>query len=176
MRSHSIACAAISEAIRCALGGESPEPLAGSLKAQLGAAGERIRSGIGPRAVSVESLGWDTHAAQGDGHGGRFAASTAELAGELQRFRVSLGDQLGRVLVVVLTEFGRSLRESPLEGTDDGHASLMLVLGGGRRWKPIYGRAPSLEAAALSDGRHPAPSHDLRDVLARLVRGQEPLT
>jgi uncharacterized protein (DUF1501 family) len=136
----------------------------GTLRAQLAATARRLEQRPGS-AFLVEVGGWDTHAAQGTASEGRLAERLGELGRELALFRRALGTGLERVTVVVLTEFGRTLPESPLAGTGDGGASLTLQLGdvpGGGR---VLGRWPGLSDDALVAGRHLAVTTDLVAVL-----------
>src|SRR5581483_1702820 len=48
------------------------------------------------------------------------------------------------VMVVTLSEFGRTARENGNRGTDHGHANVMFVLGGQVRGGKVYGRWPDL--------------------------------
>jgi uncharacterized protein (DUF1501 family) len=133
---------------------------------------EQLRREAGPCALSLELDGWDQHVAQGDGRGGRFAQSCDGLVKEISALRGAC--DLSRVLIVVVTEFGRSLPETPLRGTDDGRASVMFVLGGPRRWGRILGKWPGLSSSELEGGRHVRPTLDVATAIARLARGEPP--
>ena len=81
--------------------------------------------------------------------------------------------QFTNTRVIVVTEFGRSLFETPLGGTDDGDASVMMVLGphdseGGR----VLGRFPGLATPQLSRQRNVAITIDLRQVVLRVAAGE----
>ena len=56
-------------------------------------------------------------------------------------------------------------------GTDHGHGSLMMVLGGPVQGGKIYGEWPGLEKEQLFEGRDLAVTTDFRMVLSELVRG-----
>jgi uncharacterized protein (DUF1501 family) len=113
--------------------------------------------------------GWDTHAAQGNGSSGRLATLVAHLGQAIGAFRSVLGKEIARVTLVVTSEFGRSLCETPMGGTDDGHAGICILLGGAIRGGLVLGRW-SLEASALSQGRHLAPVMDLTSMLDQAAR------
>jgi uncharacterized protein (DUF1501 family) len=173
-RSHAVARRTIDLAIVRALQGSKPAVFEGSFADQLAKLAAQIGAGQAPAAVQVESLGWDTHAAQGDGSSGILAARLSDLADSLSSFRRSLGNHARRVLVVVLTEFGRSLVETPMGGTDDGHASVMLLLHGQPTWSRVLGRWPGLGCESLSAGRYVQPTSDIGRVLVDIARGVWP--
>lgn len=173
VRSHVAARRALDASIAEAFGA----PLASSRAAPMPSLVELSRelaTATAPRLVQLELAGWDTHAAQGDATSGRLSDAARELASLLVTLHRSLGALRERVLVVAGSEFGRSVIETPLDGTDDGHASLLVVLGGGRRWGEVYGRWPSLAPEARSAQRHVAVAVELRAVLGRLARGEVP--
>lgn len=174
VRSHARAWEALDEHLAGVLG-DSPLALNGPLARQTAEASALLRGGRAPLALSIESLDWDTHAAQGEPARGRLARAARELADALTELRAGAGERFAHTLVVVLTEFGRSLSETPLGGTDDGHASVLFVLGGGRRFGCVDGGPPQLAAGSLTEGRHVPVMHDIRGVIARLVRGEPPL-
>ncbi len=73
------------------------------------------------------------------------------------------------VVVVTMSEFGRTVRENGNAGTDHGHGSAMLVLGGPVRGGRVLGRWPGLDPAARFEGRDLAVTTDFRDVLTELL-------
>lgn len=132
-----------------------------------------IRGEVGLEVAATELGGWDTHAAQGAG-AGLFANRCRELAGALAAFTADLGPLLERVTVVVLTEFGRTVRENGSRGTDHGVGSAMLLVGGGVRGGKVYGRFESLEPGRLQDGRDVPSWTDVRAPLAEALRACRP--
>lgn len=132
-----------------------------------------IRGDVGLEVAATEMGGWDTHAAQGAATG-VFANRCRELAGALSAFAADLGPRLEQVTVVVLTEFGRTVRENGSRGTDHGVGSAMLVLGGGVRGGKVYGRFDSLAPEHLQDGRDVPSWTDVRAPLAEVLRAARP--
>jgi len=131
-----------------------------------------IREDPKPGAVILESNGWDTHVAQGTGRG-RLSKRLHELATSLLCLREAMAGEMQRTAVVVLSEFGRSLHETPMAGTDDGHASVVLYLGGATPGGHIVGPWPGLHVDALSEGRHLAPTVSVDDALTAIVGHRE---
>jgi uncharacterized protein (DUF1501 family) len=63
-----------------------------------------------------------------------------------------LGDRMEDVAIVTMSEFGRTVEENGTGGTDHGHGSLMMVLGGAVQGGKIYGQWPGLEKEQLFEG------------------------
>ncbi len=75
------------------------------------------------------------------------------------------------IVLVTMSEFGRTAAENGNAGTDHGHGSLMMVVGGPVQGGKVYGKWPGLEKEQLFEGRDLAVTTDYRDVLSELVRG-----
>ena len=82
-----------------------------------------------------------------------------------------MGDRMEDVVIVTMSEFGRTVDENGTGGTDHGHGSMMMVLGGPVLGGKIYGEWPGLEKEQLYEGRDLAVTTDFRTVLSELVRG-----
>jgi uncharacterized protein (DUF1501 family) len=123
-----------------------------------------IRADIGLETAWIDLTGFDTHRAQD----GDLPRRLSRLARGLAAFRADLGQELERVVVVVMTEFGRTARENGTGGTDHGHGSVMFLLGGKVKGKRVYGNFPGLLPEQLYEGRDLAVTTDFRDVLAEL--------
>ncbi|MBZ4419273.1 DUF1501 domain-containing protein [Myxococcus sp. RHSTA-1-4] len=145
-----------------------------------GPLGQRLRDiarllegDVGLEVAATEMGGWDTHAAQG-AETGVFANRCRELAGALSAFAADLGPRLEQVTVVVLTEFGRTVRENGSRGTDHGVGSAMLLLGGGVRGGKVHGHFKPLEPEHLQDGRDVPSWTDVRAPLVEALRACRP--
>lgn len=112
--------------------------------------------------------GWDTHVNQG-GATGQLANHLRQLGDGLAALAAGLGPRLDDTVVVVMSEFGRTARENGNRGTDHGHGTVMMVLGGRVRGGLVHGQWPGLEAAALYQGRDLAVTTDFRSVIAALL-------
>src|SRR5207237_2577273 len=92
-----------------------------------------------------------------------------EFGGALAAFAQDLGDRMADVVVLTMSEFGRTVGENGNRGTDHGHATAMLVLGGGVRGGRVYGRWPGLAREQRFEGRDLAVTTDFRDVFGEIV-------
>lgn len=127
-----------------------------------------LKAGLGTRVGFVEVGGWDTHFNQG-GADGQLAKRLSELAGAIAAFHADLGSRAQDVLVLTMTEFGRTVEENGNGGTDHGHASVMLVLGGKVKGGKVYGRWPGLDPAARFESRDLEVTTDFRRVAGEAV-------
>lgn len=121
------------------------------------------------RLAFVPVGGWDTHANQGAGRGA-LATRLALLAQALDALARELGEQLAHTTVLVLSEFGRTVKENGTRGTDHGHGNVAWLLGGGVKGGQVAGRWPGLERSALYEGRDLAVTTDFRDIVAELLQ------
>ncbi|HEX7686643.1 MAG TPA: DUF1501 domain-containing protein, partial [Burkholderiaceae bacterium] len=115
--------------------------------------------------------GWDTHVNQG-GASGQLAGRLRPLGQGLAALASGLGPAFDDTTVVVLSEFGRTLRQNGTGGTDHGHGNVMWVLGGEVAGAKVHGRWPGLDASALYEGRDLAVTTDFRQVLAGVCQHQ----
>jgi uncharacterized protein (DUF1501 family) len=127
-----------------------------------------VKADLGLEIVFLELGGWDHHVGEG-GVRGQLAIRLEEFGGGLTAFWQDLGDRRGDVVVLSMTEFGRTVRENGNAGTDHGHASVMFVLGGRVRGGKIYGRWPGLAPEQLFEGRDLALTTDFRDLFAEVA-------
>ncbi len=127
-----------------------------------------LKADVGLELAFTEIGGWDHHAAEG-GARGQLAQRLHELGAALSAFHRDLGDRIEDVVVVTMTEFGRTARENGNRGTDHGHASVSLVMGGAVRGGKVHGRWPGLGPQQLHEGRDLALTGDFRDLLAELL-------
>jgi len=142
-------------------------PLGNSLKqiAQL------IKSNVGLEVAFTNVSGWDTHAGEG-GAQGQLANNLRNFSDAIAAFAKDLGSRMSDVVLVTMSEFGRTVRENGNRGTDHGHANVMLVLGGGVKGGKVYGKWPGLGAGQLFENRDLAITTDFRDVFGELLTKQ----
>jgi len=116
----------------------------------------------------VDVGGWDTHINQG-GATGYLADRLGELGRALSGFAEEIGTAAWRdTVVVVVSEFGRTFRENGDRGTDHGHGSAYLVMGGGINGGRVLGEQVKLTQAALFQNRDYPVLTDYRAMLAGL--------
>jgi uncharacterized protein (DUF1501 family) len=120
-----------------------------------------VRAEVGLRIAFTDVSGWDTHVAQG-AEDGQLSNRLRELGAGLAAFAQDLGDRLSDVMVLTMSEFGRTVAENGNRGTDHGHATAMLVLGGGVRGGRVYGKWPGLAPEQRFEGRDLAVTTDFR--------------
>ncbi len=127
-----------------------------------------IKADAGVEAVHVPFEGWDHHGAMGP-LVGKLAFALDKLARSLEAFWLDLQAELGRVTVVVQTEFGRRVAENASLGTDHGHGGLMMILGGHVLGGRVVTDWPGLAPASQDDGDL-AITIDYRDVLLEVLQ------
>jgi uncharacterized protein (DUF1501 family) len=127
-----------------------------------------LKADVGLEVAFTEIGGWDHHAAEG-GVQGQLAGRLREFGQAMAAFHRDLGDRMRDVVVVTLTEFGRTVRENGNRGTDHGHASVSFVMGGEVRGGRAHGRWPGLRGGDLYEGRDLAVTTDFRDLLAEVL-------
>ena len=145
--------------------GEYPR---GPLGKSLGEVAKLVKADVGLEVAFVEIGGWDHHANEGSVDG-QLARNLEPFAAALAAFRRDLGPAKDDVLVVTMSEFGRTVRENGNRGTDHGHGNVMMVLGSGVRGGKVYGSWPGLARSALFEERDLAVTTDFRDVLGEIL-------
>jgi uncharacterized protein (DUF1501 family) len=127
-----------------------------------------IRADVGLEVAFADVGGWDTHAGQGNERG-QLAFRLREFGEGLAALDRDLGPRMSDVVVLTMSEFGRTVRENGNRGTDHGHATAMLVLGGPVRGGRVYGRWPGLGREHLFEGRDLAVTTDFRSLFAEVA-------
>ncbi len=127
-----------------------------------------IKADVGLQLAFADVTGWDTHVNQGASEG-KLAARLADFGQALAAFAQDLGERMRDVVVLTLSEFGRTVRENGNSGTDHGHATAMLVLGGSVNGGKVLGRWPGLDPADRFEGRDVAVTTDFRDLFAEIL-------
>ncbi|MCB0824998.1 MAG: DUF1501 domain-containing protein [Armatimonadetes bacterium] len=130
--------------------------------------GMLIRRGLGLEVACLESLGWDSHVAQGTTEGW-LTELLRDLGDSIGALHKDLGAEMKNVTVVVQTEFGRRVGENSGLGTDHGSASCMMVLGGGINGGKVYTEWPGLAPEQLADPGDLKVTTDYRSVLTEVM-------
>jgi uncharacterized protein (DUF1501 family) len=134
----------------------------GQKGAATGALAARMLVGDGARIAMIETNGWDTHS----GQRGRLNAQLKDLDQTLTALKAGLGAEWANTLVVVATEFGRTVRPNGTGGTDHGQASVSMLLGGAVAGGKVLADWPGLTPSALYEGRDLKPTTDLDSLIA----------
>jgi uncharacterized protein (DUF1501 family) len=128
-------------------------------------AAQLLRAEVGLEVAALDLAGWDSHVVQAP----LLAGLMDDLARGLAAFHADLGDEMSRVTVAVMSEFGRRVRENSGLGTDHGRATAMFVLGGGIRGGKVYGKWPGLGGDQLDRDGNLRVTTDYRSVLAEIL-------
>lgn len=119
--------------------------------------------------------GWDTHVNQGSVNG-QLPNRLKALGESLLTFVQALGTSYSDTVVLVMSEFGRTVVENGNAGTDHGHGNVMWVMGGNVQGGKIYGQWPGLSGNELYEGRDLAVATDFRQIIATVLEAQFGLT
>jgi len=127
-----------------------------------------IKANVGLEVAFADMQGWDTHVGQG-AERGQLALRLRDFGQALAAFSRDLGDRMADVCVLTMSEFGRTVAENGNRGTDHGHGTAMLVLGGAVRGGRVYGRWPGLGRHQLFEGRDLAVTTDFRTLFTEVA-------
>ena len=122
------------------------------------------KSNLGLEVAFAEVGGWDTHVNQGAAQG-QLATRLDDLARSIAALVADLGDRMEDIVVLTMSEFGRTVGENGNRGTDHGHGNAMMLVGGSVRGGHVYGKWPGLDVG----GRDLAVTTDFRDVFGEIV-------
>lgn len=123
----------------------------------------------GPRIGTLDLYGWDTHAKEG-AIGGRLATLLGALDAALGAIEKESGPAWETMMVVVVTEFGRTVKINGTAGTDHGTGTVAFLAGGAVKGGRILADWPGLSQADLYEGRDLKPTTDLRSVLKGVLK------
>jgi uncharacterized protein (DUF1501 family) len=128
-----------------------------------------IKADVGLEIAFTDTpgLNWDTHANQG-GARGQLANLLRVFGAAIAALATDLGKRMDDVVILTMSEFGRTARQNGTGGTDHGHGNAMLVLGNSVRGGKVYGEWKGLSNANLNEGRDLAVTTDFRDVFAEV--------
>ena len=130
--------------------------------------GQLLKANIGVEVLFVDCSGWDNHVNEG-GVQGQLSNLLKDLGQGLGAFHQDMGDRMQDVVVVTMSEFGRTAKENGNRGTDHGHANCMFVMGGNVKGGRVSGNWPGLADHQLNEGRDLALTTDFRSVLSEVL-------
>ncbi len=123
-----------------------------------------LKANLGVEAAFTDIGGWDTHQNQGNATG-QLANRLRDFSEGLTAFWTDMGDQANDIVLVSMSEFGRTVHQNGTGGTDHGHANVMFILGGNVQGGRVYGKWPGMRQEQLYEGRDLAVTTDFRQVL-----------
>ena len=129
-----------------------------------------IKANVGLEAAFTDTpgLNWDTHAGEG-GARGQIANLLGNFGQSIAAFATDLGKRMDDVVILTMSEFGRTARENGTRGTDHGHANQMLILGNSVKGGKVYGDWRGLANDKLYEGRDLDVTTDFRDVFGEIA-------
>src|ERR1700724_3258600 len=130
--------------------------------------GQLLKAKVGGNVLFVDCGGWDNHVNEG-GVQGQLSNLLKDLGQSLAAFHQDMGDRMQDIVVVTMSEFGRTAKENGNRGTDHGHANCMFVMGGEVKGGKVYGKWPGLEDHQLNEGRDLALTTDFRCVVSEVL-------
>jgi uncharacterized protein (DUF1501 family) len=148
-----------------ALAGVEPAANRFALPALAAAAGRLLAAEDGPRLAAMELIGWDTHVAQV----GRLPGPLRQLDAGLVALKEGLGPAWAETVVLVVTEFGRTVRANGTRGTDHGTGTVAFVVGGVVQGGRVLADWPGLKPGGLFEDRDLQPTLDLRALAKGLL-------
>jgi len=150
---------------------ESAHYPAGKFSDSMKQIAQLIKADVGVEVAFADIGGWDHHVNEMGPKPsvGQLANRLTEFGASLAAFCQDLGDRMEDVVVVTMSEFGRTAKENGNRGTDHGHANVMFAMGGAVQGGKVYGKWPGLAAEQLYEQRDLAITTDFRDVLSEAV-------
>ena len=139
---------------------------------QLWTVAQSVRFNLGLRYAAIDLGGWDTHENQGTTGNSLYSNKITELSQALTAFYNELNatGEMGRVTVIVQSEFGRRVRQNGSGGTDHGYGNPLLVIGGPINGRRMYGQWLGLDPQVLSPYFGDIPvTTDFRRVFSELM-------
>jgi uncharacterized protein (DUF1501 family) len=127
-----------------------------------------IKAGVGLEVAFTDCGGWDTHSNEGSARG-QLANLLRDFSASIAAFVTDLGPQMDDVVILTMSEFGRTARENGTRGTDHGHANAIFTIGNSVKGGKVYGDWPGLKSSQLYEGRDLAVTTDFRDVFGEVA-------
>lgn len=116
----------------------------------------------------MEVGGWDTHINQTSIHNNLLPNLGKGLATLVKGLEPIYDD----TTIVVISEFGRTVKENGNKGTDHGRGNAMWILGGKINGGKVYGDWQGLEESILAEGRDLPVTTDFRSPIASILQNR----
>ncbi|HXI23038.1 MAG TPA: DUF1501 domain-containing protein [Pyrinomonadaceae bacterium] len=128
-----------------------------------------IKAGVGLEVAFTDIGGWDTHVNEGNQQG-QLSNLLRQFSNAIAALYTDLGQRMDDVVILTMSEFGRTVKENGNRGTDHGHANAMFIVGNSVRGGKVYGDWPGLKTDQLYEGRDLALTTDFRDVFSEVAQ------
>ncbi|WP_019037953.1 DUF1501 domain-containing protein [Psychroflexus tropicus] len=125
-----------------------------------------IKAGVGLEIAFAESTGWDTHSRQATRLGG-FARQARDLSASIAAFWEDISNYKDDVVVVTMTEFGRTTRQNGSTGTDHGRGSCQFIIGNEVASNQIFHKLDTINEETCD--RELPVTTDFRDVMSTVL-------
>ncbi|WP_373478547.1 DUF1501 domain-containing protein [Geminocystis sp.] len=126
----------------------------------------KLMSGEANTQLGFIDLGqWDTHINQS----AQLNRLLMPLGEGLATLALELGNLFNDTTILVMSEFGRTVKENGNKGTDHGSGNLMWILGGNIKGGKFYGQWNTLEKKALFEGRDIPITTDFRQPISNIL-------
>jgi len=127
-----------------------------------------IKAGVGLEVAFTDIGGWDTHVNEGNQQG-QLSNLLRQYSSAIAALYTDLGQRMDDVVILTMSEFGRTAKENGNRGTDHGHANAMFIVGNSVRGGKVYGDWPGMKSDQLYEGRDLALTTDFRDVFGEIA-------
>jgi len=127
-----------------------------------------IKMNVGLEVAFAEHGGWDTHFNQGK-ETGIFARNAEDLSNSIFALWTDLEKFQDDVVIMTMTEFGRTVKQNGTGGTDHGRASCNFIIGNKISGGRVFGNIQPLAVENLEDGRDLAVTTDFRNVFSEVA-------
>jgi uncharacterized protein (DUF1501 family) len=126
-----------------------------------------VKAGVGLEVAFTDTpgLNWDTHANQANS----LTNLLRDFGAGIAALTTDLGSRMDDVIILTMSEFGRTARQNGTGGTDHGHGNAMFVIGNSVKGGKVYGDWKGLKSSELNEGRDLAVTTDFRDVFGEIA-------
>ena len=127
-----------------------------------------IKAGVGLEVAFTDIGGWDTHVNEGNQQG-QLSNLLRQFSQAIAALYTDLGARMDDVVILTMSEFGRTVKENGNRGTDHGHANAMFIVGNSVRGGKVYADWPGLKNDQLYEGRDLQLTTDFRNVFGEIA-------
>ncbi len=138
-------------------------PAGGLFPNMMAAAARFLAAPHGARVAMCELGGWDTHVNQ-VAPLGALSSHLTQLDRGIGALRDGLGPVWAETVVLVMSEFGRTVAPNGTQGSDHGVGGAAFVVGGAVQGGRVIADWPGLAPKQLHEGRDLRPTIDLRAI------------